>query len=372
MNTELQHFVREALGRGLSRAAIREQLERSGWRTEEIATALEAWAESEFPVPVPRRRTQLSAREAFLYLVMFVTLYVTAFNVGAILFQLIERWLPDKALAGGSYGYDRFNLRAVRDAIAALVIAFPVLLFLSSYIGRMQRNDAEKRSSGVRKWLTYLTLFVAALVILGDLIVLVSRLLSGELPPRFLARTLVVFLIAGYVFGHYLTGLRQEEDDRSRPKPRRSALLPRIAGLAVVVVLGFAFFAAGSPAKARVEEIDRIRVRDLQDISRVLESYYDEHRELPASLDSLLGLPSGTPNSVKDPVTHQPYGFHRLDSRTYELCATFTRPDADDDGNTRVVTPDQPPRFWQHDSGEHCYRLVIPRKIAENARRAEN
>ena len=118
MNSELQRFVLEALSQRIARDAIREQLDRAGWRAEEIDLALAAYLESEFPVPVPRRRTQLSAREAFLYLVMFVTLYLTAFNVGAILFQLIERWLPDPAVAPGYSGYDRFNVKSVRDSIA--------------------------------------------------------------------------------------------------------------------------------------------------------------------------------------------------------------------------------------------------------------
>ena len=368
MNADLQHFVREALSRGQSRDSIREQLDRAGWRSDEIDAALAAWAESEFPVPVPRRRTQLSAREAFLYLVMFVTLYVTAFNVGAILFQLIERWLPDAALARGYAGFDRFNARAVRDSIAGLLIAFPVLLFLSAFIGRMQQRDAEKRSSGVRKWLTYITLFVTALVILGDLTYLVSRLLSGDTPPRFLARTLVVFLIAGYVFGHYLAGLRQEEEDRPGTLRRPDRLMPRLASVAVVAVMAVALFVAGSPRKARVEEIDRHRVRDLQAISQSVESYYDEHRALPVTLDTLFLAPGATLESARDPVTKQLYVYHVTDAKTYELCATFDRPDADEDSNARMTTPDRPLRFWQHESGEKCYRLVIPRRIVEDAR----
>src|SRR5438128_189439 len=116
MNADLQQFVRDSLARGLARDAIREQLDRAGWRPEEIDAALAAWAETDFPVPVPRRRTYLSAREAFLYLVLFVTLYVTAFNVGTLLFQFIERWLPDPAIWSGSSRLDRFNARVVRDA----------------------------------------------------------------------------------------------------------------------------------------------------------------------------------------------------------------------------------------------------------------
>jgi hypothetical protein len=41
---ELQRFVRDALGRGLSRDSIQGELSRAGWRAEEIDAALRAYA----------------------------------------------------------------------------------------------------------------------------------------------------------------------------------------------------------------------------------------------------------------------------------------------------------------------------------------
>ena len=364
MNAELQSFVRDCLARGLARDAIRTQLDRAGWHAEEIDAALGAWAETDFPVPVPRRRTQLSAREAFLYLVMFVTLYVTAFNAGALLFQFIERWLPDAALSAGYTGVDRFNARAVRDSVAAMLIAYPVFLFLSRFIGRMLVREPDKRGSGVRRWLTYVTLFIAALVILGDLTFIVARLLAGELPPRFLAQTLVVFLIAGYVFGHYLAGLRQEEDERHDRPVRGPGPLPRITGAGVVVVLVVALFAAGSPRAARFAEVDARRIHELQQLSRAVESYYRERRVLPAALDSLATLPSVDVESLQDPVTHAPYEYRPVGAATYELCATFDQ--ADTAGAASLMsTPERPPRFWRHTEGRRCYTLQLPRMLVE-------
>jgi hypothetical protein len=95
VNADLTQFVRDALARGVPRDTIRAKLAEARWRPEEIDAALASWADTEFPIPVPQRRAYLSAREAFLYLVLFVTLYTSAFNVGAMLFQFIERWLPD-------------------------------------------------------------------------------------------------------------------------------------------------------------------------------------------------------------------------------------------------------------------------------------
>ena len=60
--------------RGIRWAHIAEALLRAGWDRREVAGALGAFAEIDFPVPVPRPRPYLSAREAFIYLVLFSTL----------------------------------------------------------------------------------------------------------------------------------------------------------------------------------------------------------------------------------------------------------------------------------------------------------
>ena len=205
---ELETFVRDALMRGHSRQQVSSALLAAGWSEQQISGVLDGWAEVDFPLPVPRPRASLSAREAFAYLVLFSTLYFFAWNLGSLLFQLIQYALPDPAdpdwqlmrLSGG-----------IRWAISALVIAFPVFVFAAHRVSRDVDKHPIKRLSPVRRWLTYLTLFVAATVLIGDLTALVYNLLSGDLSLRFLLKVLVVGVIAGTVFGYYLWDLRQEE-----------------------------------------------------------------------------------------------------------------------------------------------------------------
>ena len=58
-----------------------------------------------------------------------------------------------------------------------------------------------------------MTLFLAATVLIGDLITLVYNLLGGELSLRFVLKVLVVGTIAGAIFGYYLRDLRREEKE---------------------------------------------------------------------------------------------------------------------------------------------------------------
>jgi len=210
MANDLQLFVKQALEKGISRAQIHAKLLDGGWQEDEVRHALDAFLDVDFPVAIPRRKPYLSAREAFMYLVMFLTLYISSIALGTLLFQYVNIWLPDPAL--GTYYYDGVN-GTIRSATASLIITFPVFLYVSWLLTRAIKRDPEKRSSKVRKWLTYITLFVAAGVIIGDLITLVTNLLSGDLTLRFILKVLTVFVIAATIFGYYLWDLRQEEKE---------------------------------------------------------------------------------------------------------------------------------------------------------------
>ena len=205
--TELQLFVREALSRGQSRQSILAALGEAGWSEDQTRGVLDDYAEVDFPVPVPRPRASLSARDAFVYLVLFATLYYTAFHLGSLLFDLVNVTFPDPA-TGRDYA---FFGSSMRWSVASLLIAFPVFAFMAHRISRDIERNPIKRLSPVRRWLTYLTLYLAAIALICDFTTLVYNLLGGEIGVRFVLKVLVVAAIAGSVFGWYLRDLRNEE-----------------------------------------------------------------------------------------------------------------------------------------------------------------
>ena len=201
-------FVQDSLRAGASREDTERVLVEAGWSREQVSTALSAYAAVDFPVPVPVPKAQVSARDAFLYLVMFGMLYTSAYNLGNLLFQFIDLAFPDPLIQpiGDIVGAQ------IRFATSSLLVAFPVFLFVAWRIERRIAADPTQRTSGVRKWLTYLTLFVAAFVILGDVIALLNGMLSGNLTARFLLKALTVGLIAGAIFGYYLWSMRADDE----------------------------------------------------------------------------------------------------------------------------------------------------------------
>lgn len=352
MNNELQQFVREALARGLSRDEIRSTLTAARWRAEEIDAELERWGDGPSGLPVPRRRLSLSAREAFMHLVMFATLYTFAYCAGVILYSLISLHVPDPVVRP----YDS-GLRALRGGIAGLLTAFPIYLWMSALVGGTLVREPEKRASGIRRWLTYLTLFIAVLTLIGNFVGVLTSMLSGEMTLRIVLQSLVVFSIAGLVFGHYLLGLRRDESEGA-PVPAKPGLLGRIAVIGSVVVLIAGFANVGTPGNTRGRTLDAKRVEGLKGLASRIDSHARRTHALPASLPAIFEDATAYERPLyTDPLTRQFYEYEVLDSVTFVLGATFATDDSlDEDG-------DPIDHEWRHAAGPVRFtRKVEPRE----------
>lgn len=207
-NSTLTAFVKEALERGQARPAIRSALLDAGWRAEEVDESLSAFAETAFPVAVPRPQSYLSAREAFFYLLFFIVLSVVAFNLGSLLFALIDQALPDRAETNRYWG--RPNTQ-IHSAIAGLLVGTPIFLWLARILLKARRSNPALQRSRIRKWLIYVSLVIAGTVLVADAISVVYRFLSGELTSRFMLKALVVASIAGSIFGYFITNAERDE-----------------------------------------------------------------------------------------------------------------------------------------------------------------
>ena len=136
----LVEFVKACLEHGMPRADIGRAIESGGWSPREAKGALDAFADSPLPVPVPRKRVSSSPRDAFLHLLGMAMLYTAAFATGTILFQFVDRWLP--AATDDALGISSGSLRA---AAAALLVSLPILALAHRTIGRDASRDPALR-----------------------------------------------------------------------------------------------------------------------------------------------------------------------------------------------------------------------------------
>ncbi len=203
---ELSQFVRDALIAGRSRPEIDDGLNTAGWSAKERESALQAYAETAFTPPIPRPRPYVSAKDAFVYGLMFIALGASAISLNVLFFAFINLAFPSDKSWEVRAAYDM-----IRISIAILVFAVPIFGWLSFRTTKAIGNDAGKRRSAIRKVITYLTLFIAAIVVVVDLVSLVYALLSGDATMRFLLKTLSVGLIFGTVFIFYFKDASADE-----------------------------------------------------------------------------------------------------------------------------------------------------------------
>lgn len=202
---DMAEFVRAGLAAGRAPDELSAALAAAGWSPVEIHEATLAWlpAPPGLP-PVPRPRAYVSAREALIYGLLFLLLGCICWHLTMLGLRLIELLLADPA--------ERHPMPAsvMRWNMAVLIPTVPLFLWLNRRVAAATAGDPGRRRSLVRKWFAAVTMLLAALALLGDLVAVVHALLNGELTARFLAKAALVGLIGGLAFAYY----RAELDDR--------------------------------------------------------------------------------------------------------------------------------------------------------------
>ncbi len=357
MSQPLTDFVQQALSRGGPRQEVAGALQKGGWAAKEINAALDAFVETDLPLPVPRKRVSSSPKDAFLFLMLFSTLYTAAFALGSVMFDLINLFLPQPGEQAIS------SIMSLRYGIASAVVSFPIFLFMSMLISRETAANPGQRISPVRRWLTYLTLFVASVSIVADLISLILRFLEGDITVRFGLKALVAGILAGGAFWYYLRDLRRDEVAPSAEWRRSWSARVAVAGLtaAVIAVLGIGIWEAGSPMQARLLAQDRQRVQDLSAIATRVQRHYSNTGILPATLEDCDTNPLTYVEHKTDRITGRRYEYRVIDPTHFEIAAEFALPSGPRRGDEQthsygqVVVDNE--AFWAHGSGRQVFRV---------------
>lgn len=303
--------------------------------------------------------TKFSPKDFFLYLGLVASLYVSVGSVLALLFNYVDALFPDP-LAGM---YNSFS-SPIRFAMSALIVAFPLLAVFTRVMNGRIREEASRMNLAIRKWLLFLTLFIAGAVIAGDLVMLINTFLGGELTARFLYKVLAVLVVFGSVFAYYLKDLR----GYWREHEAASKAVGSVAGVVMLGVIVAGFFIIGSPFAQRLVRFDDRKVSDLQTIQWQVVNYWQQKGKIPAALSDLEDPISGF-RAPKDPETGASYGYRVLEADAFELCATFNRATTltlTKGDTARAPVPALPLAYdftvnenWAHDAGDVCFTRTI-------------
>ena len=311
-------------------------------------------------------KSKTSPKDFFLYLSVIVTLYVSAISLLRLFFEMIDTAFPDPL----SYSHGFYD-GTLRGAIASLIVIFPLHIFLSCLWNKNMRREPEKRELWVRRWFTYLTLFVAGVTLAVDLILLIDHFLGGDLTARFTLKVVAVFLTAGAIFGYFIYDLRREV----AKVDKRLKIFAWSSGIIILASLILGFVIIGSPWQARLRRFDEQRISNLQEIQWRVVDFWQRNRKLPESLETLKGdLYAGGNVFQVDPETGQQYEYRRVADLKFELCGKFST-DSKEIGSFSNKYPKAAPvpagvsgpavagvkgnESWEHAIGRACFERVI-------------
>lgn len=368
----LVEFVKSALALGESRSRIAEVLKKAGWPDDQIDGALGAFADVEFPAPVPKPKAYGSAREAFLLIVYFSLLGMVATQVGGLAFAWIDRFFADD-LTRDVYA-SQWASSGMRWSIASLLVGYPIFLLLGWRLAAKKRRDPDRRRSRVRAWLTYVTLIFAAGALIGDLVAVVYQFLEGGLSTRFAAKAGVVGVISATILWNF----SREAERTSGGVDLAGQAIALLSTLAVVALVAWAFTVVRSPAAARERVSDETRITNIIAMTRLADCHYTYFDRLDGDFAAMqaaladrggrLPVAAGCAEAFPyDPSTGAEYRYRVVDGDTYELCATFEGgwPEGDEAGaaarrtiNT-YYSPDNETRTLQlpKSAGETCFEI---------------
>jgi Domain of unknown function (DUF5671) len=351
MDKQLAAFIDHARTKGMDHATIRMLLLSAGWKEKDIARALTAQA---LDIPMPTPPDVGGAREAFLHLLTFAALYTAIGYALTLLFSYIDLKLPDLATTPYAQLQSEADRAVIPVAMAAVFVAFPLLIWLSSTLVREMRATPDKARSSVRRWLTYLTLFLAAGMMAVDVITLVAYLLQGELSSRFLLKVAAVLMVGGACFTYYFTSLKVTPDEMQKTTLHRWFGWSTSAFVAASLIGGL--FVVGWPATERLRRFDAQRAGDIKIISEEVfnttvgsawrnpATPLTMKQPLPRSLDEVLAVARQRRPRITDPKTGTAYEYQVLGESTFRVCAAFEQ--ARDEAGDLA---------WNHPAGRHCY-----------------
>lgn len=273
------------------------------------------------------KKPKLNIGFFFLCLGLLITLITSVVSLLNLIFSTLDKQFPDVLNSTYQYGYSTYDYEGIRGALATLIIFFPVFFIISFFWRKYIKKGIGHIDEIIRKWLVYLLLFLSAIVVAIDLVILVKYFVSGEITERFVYKIIATFVVAVLIGKSYY--ISEIWHGSEKWKKIFSKIYTIFSVLLVIGAIIYSFCIMGSPAKQRLLRLDDKRITDLQAIQYQVINYWQQKEQLPADLKTLVNPLSGfslpvDPEFEKGKVYE--YNITDKTKRIFELCATFSLP----------------------------------------------
>ncbi|MFA6353735.1 MAG: DUF5671 domain-containing protein [Candidatus Paceibacterota bacterium] len=287
-------------------------------------------------------QTKTSAKDFFINLGAIIALGFFVGNLLSLLFTIINKAYPLTT------GYNYYGSYSISFPVASLIIFFPVYVFLMWLLERNYSIEPEKRNIGIRKWLTYITLFVSGFVLAGDLVTVLYFFIDGQdITTGFILKVLSVLVIALAIFFYYIYDVLGKTNSTYRKAWTVSS------ALVILACITWGFFILGSPRTQQLLKYDEQKVSDLRNMNNAIENYYSGFGNLPDRLEQIYKGDYYIPG-ILDPQSQKPYEYQKTGNLTYNLCAEFNK-ESNDKNNFNTYSS----KSWTHPAGHYCFSETI-------------
>lgn len=293
----------------------------------------------------------ISPKFFFLSLGALVTLIASVIASLNLFFDALTKKMPDVLNSDYTYGYSSYSYDSMRTELATLIIVFPIFLIISLFWWKYIKNGLEGWNKTIFKWMIYLILFLASVVIIVDLVALVNYFVSGEITGRFIYKVLGTAVIAGLIWASYYNALNVFKSGKLKKVLSNVYIAASIAFFIALIM--FSFRVMGSPKEQRSLRLDERRVSDLQTIQWQVINYWQNKGRLPSSLTDLKD-PISYSTLPLDPEFEKGYSYEYATTSklSFELCATFGA---------------NMPKGWQENSGGNIMPMYNDKMVATSA-----
>jgi Domain of unknown function (DUF5671) len=293
-------------------------------------------------------QTKTSAKDFFINLGAIVALYTTVVSLLNLLFTIINNTYPQI-----TNGYNYYGSQSISMPVATLIIFFPIFILLMWLMEKNYKVEPEKKHLGIRRWLTYITLFIAGLTLAGDLVTVLYYFIDGqELTVGFLLKILSVFVVILTVFLYYISDIREKLSFRSR---KIWALVSLIIIIASIV---WGFVVLGSPWTRRQINYDMEKITALQNISSSVQGYYNNEGKLPQTVSDITSFNGASDYlNFTDEQTGKQYEYIKTGDTTFSVCADFNKKSTQENLTQSYVPVTI--NLTIHPAGHYCFKEVV-------------
>jgi len=289
--------------------------------------------EIENTIPAAKGNEKMQpAFHLFLYLTTFFSLGFLMSGIIAIYSQLVNKYVEDTAILDQFSSGSTFDDSGVKYGLASLVIAAIVYFPISYLINKKLAKGEIRQDSLVRKFLTYIALFVLVAITIGSLAVLFFNYLNGELTGNAFGKIIVFFLTSLFFAAFYFWEIRRKEFlEKLFRIFYGAAIVIALSGLITGLVIG------DSPNVAREKKIDSSVVSEMQKMKGNIETIYNNKKSMPAT------------DEIQTSAKFQIKYVVKTD-REYQLCAKFLQTQDKKDFYQKQ---------WNHPAGDYCFTFNI-------------